>query len=272
MSAIIENGLPAVMDGTPAGLLHMAVQKGTDADQLAKLMDLYDRWNADQARRAYAEAMRAVQNEAPTIERKATNSQTNSQYAKLEAINAGLVPVYTLHGFSLSFSEGKSEKPGHVRIDCDVSHNAGHTEHKWLELPLDDAGIKGVTNKTPIHATGSTYSYGRRYLTCLIFNVSTGDDDDGQGAGKNWLETIANHNAAVREWFETIYAVKIAIRDGEWDRAVEAFKEFDEAALFALRLAPTKGGIFTTAEIAAMKSNEWHAARTAMYGDPNANS
>ena len=267
MNANAQELLPdTAVDSTPAGLLRMAVQKGTDADQLTKLMDLYDRWNADQSRRAYAESMRAVQSEAPTIERASINSQTNSKYAKLEAVNAGPVPVYTQHGFSLSFAEGKAEKDGHIRTECDVSHNAGHTERKGLELPIDDVGIKGVTNKTPIHAAGSTFSYARRYLTCLIFNVSTGDDDDGQGAGKNWLDTIAAHNDAVRNWFETIYVIKISIRDKEWDRGVEAFLELDKDALFDLRVAPTKGGIFTTDEIKAMKSDDWFEAKKARFG------
>jgi len=52
-----------------------------------------------------------------------------------------------------------------------------------VDMAIDDVGIKGSPNKTIPHAEGSSFLYGRRYLTCLIFNVPTGDDDDGNGAG-----------------------------------------------------------------------------------------
>jgi hypothetical protein len=42
-------------------------------------------------------------------------------------------------------------------------------------------GAKGGETKTATHGFGSSMSYGRRYLTLLIFNIST-TDDDGNGA------------------------------------------------------------------------------------------
>ena len=36
---------------------------------------------------------------------------------------------------------------------------------------------------TQIHGEGSAIAYGRRYLTCMIFNIPTGDDDDGVAGG-----------------------------------------------------------------------------------------
>lgn len=280
MSAVYDetHGIVPVADSSPAGLLAIAVQRGTDADQLGKLLDLQERWEAGQARKAYAAAMKAVQGEAPKIAKEATNTQTKSQYALLETINAGLVPVYTRHGFSLSFSQGDSPTDGHIRIVCDVSHEAGHSEVRHVDLPLDMAGINGNVNKTAIHATGSTYSYGRRYLTCMIFNVSTGDDDDGQASGKSMLEALADenaklrlHNETVRDWFETIYCVKIALRDGELDRAAEARLEMPDDVVGALNLAPTKGGIWTTKEREIMKSDEWSRAKRAFLGQPEPN-
>jgi hypothetical protein len=52
-----------------------------------------------------------------------------------------------------------------------------------LDGALDDAGKDGTKNKTGIQAMGSTVSYLRRYLVCMIFNVSTDDDNDGNGGG-----------------------------------------------------------------------------------------
>jgi hypothetical protein len=112
------------------------------------------------------------------------NAQTSSSYAALESIDRKISPVYTAHGFSLSFGTGDSALVGHIRTLCDCMHEAGHTKQYHVDLPIDSAGIKGSVNKTGVHAAGSTFSYARRYLTMMIFNVVlTNEDDDGNGAG-----------------------------------------------------------------------------------------
>jgi hypothetical protein len=42
---------------TPLGLLQIAVQQGADVDKLAKLLELQERWQANQARQAHNTAM-----------------------------------------------------------------------------------------------------------------------------------------------------------------------------------------------------------------------
>ena len=79
-------------------------------------------------------------------------------------------------------------------------------------------------------------------------------------------EKLIAHNKAVRDNIETIVAVKAHLYALEYSSAYECFAELEEADLYALRLAPTKGGIFTTAEIAKMKSNDWTEARHAHHG------
>lgn len=138
------------------------------------------------AERAFNEAMSECQREMPQVERDAENEQTHSWYSRLETLSDAAVPVYTKHGFSLSFNEEDCPKEGHIRVVCYCSHRAGHTRKYRGDLPIDIAGIKGNVNKTPTHAFGSTKSYGRRYLTLDIFNiVMKGEDDDGNtGGGK----------------------------------------------------------------------------------------
>lgn len=273
MSTVIKAGetLPTVTDLSPPELLTLAVQQGADVDKLGKLMDLRDRWRHEQARMAFYEAARAVQQEVPKIVKDRRNDQTKSNYATLEAINAQLVPVYSRHGFALTFSQGQTDAPGHIRIVCDVSHSAGHTEQRWVDLPLDGAGIQGTVNKTGVHATGSTLSYGRRYLTCMIFNISTGDDDDGQESGKSDVEKLAQentllkiHNETLRNWLDNIYVVRTCIATQQWQQAIEAWDEIPPDDQRALWLATTKGGILTTEERKIIKSDEWAQHRRDM--------
>ena len=69
---------------------------------------------------------------------------------------------------------------------AEVMHEEGHTMTVTADIPLDDSGMAGKVNKTPTHATGSSFSYGRNYLIRLIFNIPTGDEDDGNG-GKTYI-------------------------------------------------------------------------------------
>ncbi|MBX9755653.1 MAG: ERF family protein [Pseudomonadaceae bacterium] len=129
--------------------------------------------------------VRAQQRIKPVV-RKALNVQTNSTYARLEDIDQEISPIYTDEGFSLSFGTADSSLAGHIRVICDCMHAEGHTKQYQMDLPLDATGIGGKTNKTGVHAHGSTNSYARRYLTMMIFNVvMVKEDNDGNGAANN---------------------------------------------------------------------------------------
>jgi hypothetical protein len=107
----------------------------------------------------------------------AENKQTHSRYATYAKLDSVLRPIYTKHGFSLSFDEDESPKPDHIRCLCYVSHDAGHTRTYRKDMPADGKGAKGGDVMTKTHATGAASSYGARYLLKGIFNVAIGEDD-----------------------------------------------------------------------------------------------
>lgn len=161
-----------------------ATDPAFDADKMQKMMEMYERHTDRTAAAAFNAAMVRAQAEIGPVFRDKFNAQTSSSYAALESIDRKISPVYTAHGFSLSFGTGDSALVGHIRTLCDCMHEAGHTKQYHVDLPIDSAGIKGSVNKTGVHAAGSTFSYARRYLTMMIFNVVlTNEDDDGNGAG-----------------------------------------------------------------------------------------
>ncbi|MBI1682339.1 ERF family protein [Caulobacter hibisci] len=154
-----------------------------DVDKLDKLITLYGRITANQAEQDFDEAMNAAQAEIGVVVTDKANSQTSSRYASYPALDRAVRPIYTRHGFSLSFSTGKAERPDDVRVICKVSHKGGHKSFPYVDMPADGKGAKGGEVMTRIHAAGSAYSYGQRYLLKLIFNIATGEtDDDGNGA------------------------------------------------------------------------------------------
>lgn len=154
-------------------------------ERMQQLFDMRERLETRRAKMAFNEAMAAAQAELPQVVRKAENTHTKSFYATLETIGEAIDPIITSHGFSQSFSIDDCPLPGHYRLVCRTAHIGGYEQIDHADLPADIGGSQGKANKTAIQALGSTLSYGRRYLTLLIFNVKTQKimkDDDGNGA------------------------------------------------------------------------------------------
>ncbi len=155
----------------------------TDVDKLERLMGLYERVEGRKAEQAFNDAMNAAQTDIRPIAADASNPQTRSTYASYHALDRAVRPIYTKHGFSLSFDTGAAAHDSHIKILCYVSHKDGHSRTYQADVPADGKGAKGGDVMTKTHAMGSAMSYGQRYLLKLIFNIVVGDDDDGNRAG-----------------------------------------------------------------------------------------
>lgn len=131
------------------------------------------------AQQAYFTAMSECQGELPVVTKNQRNKHTNSNYADLAAIEEQAMPIIHRHGFGVNFQPSGYNEAGELLIKWRITHKDGHAESDTAGIPLDGAGTKGTVNKTGTQAFGSTATYGRRYLLCMLFNISTGDDRDG---------------------------------------------------------------------------------------------
>lgn len=90
---------------------------------------------------------------------------------------------------------------------------------------------------------------------------------NSQGSNEE-MEKLIAHNEAWRNNVHSIYFIKEYIGDpmkpSDWENVAEAWGEISNEDKQALWLAPSKGGVFTTAERAALKSDEFNAARKVM--------
>lgn len=160
-----------------------ASDPSVDVDKLERMMALYERMQAKSAEQQFNEALSAAQQEVGRVAADANNRQTSSRYATYAALDRALRPVYTQHGFALSFDTGDGAPADCVRVVCYVSHRGGHTRTYRMDMPADGKGAKGGDVMTKTHAAASAMSYGMRYLLKAIFNIAIGeDDDDGNGA------------------------------------------------------------------------------------------
>lgn len=155
-----------------------------DVEKMERLLAMQERIMTQNAKMAFNESMRLAQSEMPKIRRNKENKETHSKYADLEAVTDAAVPIYTKHGFSLSYGTADCPIPGHYRVTGLCAHSGGYERGYQADVPIDNTGPKGTQNKTMTHGFGSTMSYGRRYLLCLIFNITlTNEDKDGNQLG-----------------------------------------------------------------------------------------
>lgn len=155
----------------------IALNPEADVAKLRAVMDMKMEMFNRGAEIEFNAAMALTQQEIEPVARNATNKQTSSRYAKLEAIIEKCSPIWTKHGFALSYDTADCPIENHYRITCEVSHRAGHSKNYHMDLPIDNAGINGTKNKTGMHGAGSTIAYGRRYIVCNVFNIAIKDED-----------------------------------------------------------------------------------------------
>ena len=179
----------AALPATPSRLLEMAVSQNADIDKLEKLMAMQERWEANEARKAYAKAISEFRNDCPQIAR--TRDGHNNKYAGLSETLEKIQPVLSTHGLSHSWRTEQTDSL--IRVTCSVSHFSGHTESTSLAAAPDNSG-----SKQAIQAIGSTVAYLERYTLYAILGLSSREmDNDGAAVSQAITEDQAIHLAAL---------------------------------------------------------------------------
>lgn len=175
-----------------AVIARAASDPATDVSKLERLLGMYERITAQEAKRAYTTALIAMKPKLPVIDRKGrievrekTSSgkrdgdvQQSTPYALWEDIDQAITPILAEHGFALTFRSGVAQD-GKITVTGILSHSAGHSEETTMTLPHDSSGSKNA-----VQAVGSSTKYGMRYTAILLLNIRTkGEDDDGKLGG-----------------------------------------------------------------------------------------
>lgn len=171
--ARIEPELPAAT--TPMAMIERAVASGASIETIGKLMDLQERWEHNQARREFDEAIAAAKAEIPAIH-KNREGHNNKRYADFAAIAKVVDPIITRHGLSYRFRTAQTD--ARISVTCILAHRAGHSEESTLAGPADTTG-----NKNAIQAIGSTLTYLQRYSLVQALGLAASEDDDGVKGG-----------------------------------------------------------------------------------------
>lgn len=88
--------------------------------------------------------------------------------------------------------------------------------------------------------------------------IASADEVAGAIAQQNQSavdEGLMAHAVAVRENLDEIHMMKAAMQDEDFMTAAGIFMDWDEDTLQALRRAPSKGGVWTTQEVALLRAD-----------------
>lgn len=176
--ALVE--VPEASMASPVQMFErLASDPAVDVAKLEKLIEMQERIMRHNAKAAFDGAFARMQSELPEISEQGkilVKGVLRSTFARLEDIHAQIKPVLKLHGFAVRHrTEWPADRPGIIRIVGILSHEQGHSEESVFEAPADKSDYR-----TDIQSMGSTVSYGRRYTTLDLLNITTrGLDNDG---------------------------------------------------------------------------------------------
>lgn len=160
-----------------------------DVAKLQQLLDLKERWDAGEARKAFVAAMAAFKCNPPQIVKdKHVSFQTSKgfteyDHATLGAMCTAIVKGLSEHGISHSWDVKQTE--GRIHVTCVLTHQLGHCEKVGMHSGADDSG-----GKNSIQAIGSAVTYLQRYTLFSATGLAAMDqDDDGTGSDRSHFIT-----------------------------------------------------------------------------------
>lgn len=165
----------------PLTMIESALSAGHEPEKLDKLFDLAERYEANEARKAFAAALSDFQADVPpivetklaTVAMKGGGSYSYN-YADLDVIMRTIRPLLGKHGLSVRYDAETSEDGRRIRSTCYVMHRDGHTETTSFVVPVDEAMKVNDSQKM-----GSANAYACRYNVVNALGLTTGEDDDG---------------------------------------------------------------------------------------------
>lgn len=181
--------MPAVSTGLSethsviAMLERLARNKDVDVAKMKEARELATDIMTAQRRDAFNVAMAEAQAEMQPVIADAENGETKSKYASHANLDRILRPIYTRHGFLLTFNTEPNPAPEMMTFVCFAAAHGFERKYS-IDLPVDGKGPKGGNVMSRTHAASSGVTYAMRILLKMVFNIAVDRDDDGNAAGR----------------------------------------------------------------------------------------
>ena len=195
------------ISGRLAPVVAEALKQSPDAGQISALLDVQERWEAGQARKAYTRALVGLKASLPStvakdatvdFASKKTGCRTFYRHTTLAKVMDVVDEHLPRHGFAVTWSSDQNER-GEILVTCRLTHEDGHHEETSLRSPPDKSGQKGVAQ-----AIMSTTTYLKRYTIMLLLGLASAEEREPHGPRSDEVvdpETVsAERNRVAASW------------------------------------------------------------------------
>ncbi len=179
--------IPMTQEPTGAAALMVIINKFAadptlDVAKLESLLAVKDRWDREEARKAFVVALNNFKANPPSVGKNkhvhfdTQKGSTDYRHATLDNVSTLIGDALAVHGLSHRWDTTQSAD-GKIMVTCIVTHTGGHSERVSLMAPADTSG-----SKNSIQAIASTVTYLERYTLLAATGVAVIDqDNDGKG-------------------------------------------------------------------------------------------
>lgn len=176
--AVVET-LPAVNGPvTPMVLLQQAQAGNAPLEQLEKLMEMQMKWEENEARKAFYDAVAKFKAEDIEVTKDKVNTQFASRYSSIGNLVNTVNPILAKYGLSASWNIDQAGEE--ITVSCALTHELGYKgDPVSMTAPPDKSG---GNSKNPIQQVKSTITY----LKIATYEAVTGVasyDDPGDNDG-----------------------------------------------------------------------------------------
>lgn len=151
-----------------------------DVLKLAQLLEVRERWEKNEARKAFVSAVNKFKASPPEISKNKTVSfgqgdrATHYKHATLDHVCDAVTKGLSEHGISHRWKVDQDASG--IKVTCILTHELGHAEETTLIGAPDNSG-----SKNSIQSIGSTVTYLQRYTLLAATGLAAADsDNDGR--------------------------------------------------------------------------------------------
>ena len=197
---------------TPMQLIEKAMASDTSIEKMEQLFNLQLRWEENEAKKAYHQAVADFKSESVKILKDKKVGYTNKDgsftgytHATLGGIIQSIIPVMSKYGLSHSWDVVQDKQ---IAVTCHLTHSLGHSTKVTMAADKDDSGKKNL-----IQQVASTVTYLERYTLLAITGLAAQDqDDDGKNAIKKEEEVAV---ISERQYFDLLALITEVKADPE---------------------------------------------------------
>lgn len=175
----------------PMTVVDRAIERGMTGADLKEIMDLQERWEANQAKKAFeialadaiAELPIIVRNRLVNFEARGGGRATNYKHEDMAEIVEAIRPILHKHGLGHRFRPSQDLATGMITVTCIISGH-GHRE----ETPLSSKPDANSSGMNDIQRIASATTYLQRYTLKMALGLAVANDDDGRGSSAKAID------------------------------------------------------------------------------------